>query len=358
MTLQGTLNHFGVADVFQLIAQQRQTGVLGIEREGRTLEIFFLDGSVLRARPAESRPDGALGAFLLRTGIVSEPDLAEAWRQQEETLESLGQVLVSQGLTTKEAVEQMARLLSEEAIFELFLWDDGEFSFRAERVVEGEGDVLVGAEMVLLDALRMRDEWAQVQSVLPELTPLVVPTVDIEEFRQRRAAAESSSSSSADDLDRLFVLADGRLTARRVVDLARLGTFQGSRGLIVLIKEGLVRLEEPLPEEERRGGARRLAQGLGLGALILAGGLALAVVLLALPVPQLRGLPIPAAGLSDAREAAELERLRASLEAYRWAKGRYPERLEELGEMAGLAADSGDRYSYRRFEGGYRLSEH
>ena len=73
MSLQGSLSDFPVADVFQLVAQQRKTGVLEVERQNRKLEVSFLAGQVLRARPAESRPDGAIGAFALRTGLLSEP---------------------------------------------------------------------------------------------------------------------------------------------------------------------------------------------------------------------------------------------------------------------------------------------
>ena len=93
MSLQGVLSDFGVADVFQLIAQQRKTGVLELERAGRSLEVHFVNGAVLRARPTEARPDGALASFLLRTGALSESALAEVVKQQEETLESLPRLL-------------------------------------------------------------------------------------------------------------------------------------------------------------------------------------------------------------------------------------------------------------------------
>jgi hypothetical protein len=71
MSLQGVLADFPVADVFQLISQPRKTGVLEVERRGRTLEILFLEGQVLCARAAETRPDGALAGYLLRTGALS-----------------------------------------------------------------------------------------------------------------------------------------------------------------------------------------------------------------------------------------------------------------------------------------------
>ena len=77
MSLQGVLTDFGVADIFQLIAQQRKTGILSVERRDRSLEVHFVEGGVLRALPAESRPDAALAALLIRTGVLSDAALAD-----------------------------------------------------------------------------------------------------------------------------------------------------------------------------------------------------------------------------------------------------------------------------------------
>ena len=82
MSLSGVLADFPVADVFQLISQQRKTGVLEIERRGRTLLVFFLEGQVLSARPSESRPDGSLAGYLLRSGALSESALGDARKRQ------------------------------------------------------------------------------------------------------------------------------------------------------------------------------------------------------------------------------------------------------------------------------------
>ncbi len=84
MSLQGVLTDFGVADIFQLISQQRKTGILSVERHERTLEIHFVEGGVLRALPAESRPDGELGALMIRIGLLSDSDLSAAVRSYDE----------------------------------------------------------------------------------------------------------------------------------------------------------------------------------------------------------------------------------------------------------------------------------
>jgi len=354
VSLEGKLSDFGVADIFQLIAQQRKTGVLEVRHEDSTFEIHFVSGSVLRARPAESRPDGAMAGFLLRTGLLAESDLAEVWREQEETLESFGAVLISQGLVSKEDLQQMGRLLSDETIFELFLWDQGSFEFHARPVNEREGDQLIGAEMVLLDALRMRDEWSNVTRGLPDHGAVLAPTADIEDFARRRGPLEQSSGLAGEDLQRLYTLADGRLPLRRIIDLSRLGTFQAGRGLFALLRGGILHVERT---RARRDEPESAASRLDLAPVVLVACLALAGGLSLLPRPSADGYPIPAHVLGAAREHSAEQRLRTALEAWRWSHGAYPPTLDRLAsEVPGLLASVPmDRYSYALSENGYTL---
>jgi len=358
MSLQGSLRDFPVADVFQMVAQQRKTGVLEVEQAGRALLIYFLEGQVLRARPAEDRPDGSLAAFILRMGLASETDLAEIWRQQEETLESLGDVLVSQQLLSKEELQQVSQLLSDETIFELFLWDDGTFAFRPCKVEHHDGDVLVGAEMVLLDALRMRDEWAQIQGGLPNLSEVISRGVDIEVFREHRAAVEASVGMAPDELERLFTLCDGRLNARRVIDLSRLGTFRGARGLVALLREGLLHVVKVAAKPKggtRRPGSASSRNGVGVAVLVIS--VIVASAIFAIPAPVRTSYPLPSVALPKGRDAAQYDRIRMALEAYRWRTGAYPKSLAELGMGRNplLAPVRLGRYSYSLSGSGYTL---
>jgi hypothetical protein len=358
MSLEGVLSDFGVADIFQLISQQRKTGILSVERKDRTLEVLFSDGGVLRALPAESRPDASLAALLLQAGVVSEKDLAEAWRKQEETLESLPRVLVTSKRVERQVIDEARRLLTDETIFELFLWDEGRFSFRPCDVERTDTDAPVGAEMVLLDALRMRDEWAQIKGKLLNLSVVVAPTIDIVAFRERRAEIERSTGLSSSDLERVFRLVDGRLSARRVIDLARLGTFNGGRALVGMLKEEVIRLETLSEAAGPTLSAKAPSNHSLLGYAVLALCWALAVLLLQLPGPgAATDFPIITHGLREAEEAASAERLRVLLESHRWTNGAYPESLEHLqaSQEVGLAPLPVDRYSYSRSGEGYTL---
>jgi hypothetical protein len=239
VSLQGSLRDFGAPDVFQLIAQQRKTGVLEIKGEDRALEIYFREGRVARAHPAGSRPDEALAGLLLRIGAVPEPGLAAARNAQEQTLEPLSAILEQEGAVSREDLEQTVQILTHETIFELFQWEDGDFKFRPESVPEAIGDEELGADQVLLDAVRITDEWARVEPEIPDLSAVPVPEVDVETFRSRRPSVEGTLSASGDSLERIFMRSNGRRSARRVIDLSRLGTFDGARCLVALVRAGL-----------------------------------------------------------------------------------------------------------------------
>ncbi|MFQ5515158.1 MAG: DUF4388 domain-containing protein [Myxococcota bacterium] len=359
MSLQGVLTDFGLADIFQLIAQQRKTGVLAVEREGRRLEVRFREGAVLRALPAEARPDAALAALLVRSGVISEHELAEALRVQEESLDSLARVLVRLELIDPAVLADTRRLLNDETIFELFLWDDGRFSFLPCEVERGLADEPVGAEMVLLDALRMRDEWTQITLRLPRLSAPVSVCGEHEELKEKLSTLTQLTALSAGSLERVFELAEGGRTARQIIDLARLGTFAGGRVLAALVEAELVELgvaKSPSVKKAPSSGLRppRLVTlALLLGSALLAGTL----LWLGGPPPA-DDYPIPPGGLESAREAYELVGLRQTLEVHRWAHGGYPTSLQALapGLRGPLAAPPSDRYSYfRSAEGAYVL---
>jgi hypothetical protein len=357
MSLQGVLSDFGAADIFQLIAQQRKTGILEISNGDRVLDVYFRDGHILRARPTESQPDAALAEFLIRTGAISEPDLVEAWRVQGDTLAPLPQVLLEQRYVKKEELDQLLRLISDESIFELFLWDQGKFNFKPQNVNEQDGDMMVGAEMVLLDALRMRDEWSPIRALLPTLECALAPSVDVEVYRERRAAIESSTGMSGEEVDRLFTRCDGRQSARRVIDLSRLGTFQGARGLSGLLKENVVHIEHKSARPEPVRHTLPTSNLFGKSTWILVPAALFAAGLFAIPAPQSDSFPLPSLQLSLAAAQGDLQELRAVLESYRWANGSYPASLALLRESGGnrLAWIDPAGYRYASQGGSYTL---
>jgi len=360
MSLEGVLSDFGVGEIFQLIGQQRKTGILEIKREAVAFEVCFVEGQVVRARPVEQRQDGALASFLLRTGILSDVALAEARREQEQTLSPLEDILLGQEVVDKEELEQISLLLTDETIFELFLWDEGRFAFRpAETVDERLGDRLRGAEGVLLDALRMKDEWSQIEDALPDFSGIPVLKLGLDELAGPLEAASQATSVPSHLLERLCRLADGRLSLRRVLDLSRAGTFEAARGLMVLIAHNVLRVEQPrpaVPEEATGADRREQLRILVPYAPLLALPLAAALLLAGAPRPS--SYPLAYDPVAQARDRSEMQELQVALEVHRWMGGEYPNSLQELqaGFASRLASLPLARYSYERSRGGYHLA--
>ena len=72
VALRGNLEDFGIADVFQLVGQQRKTGILEFTgTDGRRVQLRFDRGAVVSAAPADSRAHGSLGEMFVRCGFLT-----------------------------------------------------------------------------------------------------------------------------------------------------------------------------------------------------------------------------------------------------------------------------------------------
>ncbi len=80
-SLRGDLEDFGIADVFQLIGQQRKTGVLEFNGDGQQIQILFDGGSVVSAAPVGSWREAAFGEMLMRCGLLSRDRVDELRRE-------------------------------------------------------------------------------------------------------------------------------------------------------------------------------------------------------------------------------------------------------------------------------------
>lgn len=359
MSLRGSLQDFGLPEVFQLIAQQGKSGILEVRADGGSFEVAFRDGRVVRACPAESKPDDALAELLLRTGVVRETELRAARARQKSTLESLAHILEASGTLAREELVKTARILTNDNLFDLFRCKEGSFRFRPETIDAAPGDEDVGADHVVLDAMRMQDEWPLIAARLPDLAMVPIPALDLETFQGRKGALDGRHGIAEAVLEQIFRLVDGRHSARRVIDLSRLGTFEGARALVALERAEFIRFEEASrgSETETRTRERpRLGALLpGLGMIGIAA--ALAGVLWVSPSGPGPVLPIAADALRASELEAEGARIRNALEVERWVSGAYPSSLEELRArgLAPLAPREGGRYSYARAGGDYRL---
>jgi len=361
VALRGNLRDFGIGEVFQLIGQQRKTGILEVEATSEKLRMGFLEGAVVWAAPVGAHEHAALGDMLVRVGLLTPDRLVQLEQQIHEGHESLDHLLAQEGDLEGPQIEAIDELVTSETIFTLLRLHEGSFHFTAGKIpLVRESSQLLPAEQILMDGLRMVDEWRAMDEAV---------TCDTTVF-QRVARFETHREASGEDspqelalAEKVFLLIDGRLTVRRIIDLSRLGTFEGSRLLSKLRESGVI---EPIDAEilattQKRHRPREFAPtrvGLDLAAALLP----FAFLFMMAWLPLTRASGVASGGLLSldpgpqrrAEIAFETRRLRNLAEAYRFATGDWPAELGELEARGWLpsgalaAADEHPYYYARR----------
>src|SRR5438552_12701100 len=173
MPIEGPLRELGIHDVFQLLDLSRKTGLLRVTSELRhnAGTISFEGGAIIFAE-IRSNPH-PLGALLLRTGKITEADLARARDMQERQGDGrrLGEILVSLGALTPRELERQVRFQIEEVVFEVMSWREGYFSFSEGTPTELPTDAVVRipTEALLMEGARRIDEWSRIEGRIPHL---------------------------------------------------------------------------------------------------------------------------------------------------------------------------------------------
>jgi len=343
IALHGNLRDFGIAEVFQLIGQQRKTGTLMVGEEGDAVFLAFDEGRVVTGGPVGQEEDGgALGRQLVRSGHLTRDQLRDLVGESARSARPIADLLVAGGRMDGETLAEVQDLLTRETVFDIMRRKSGQFRFTAESIEHDRPrERLLGAEQILMDGLRMLDEWQTFSAAVPSEETVFRRLGDLE---SSRAWAQAGGDERLRQVERVLKLIDGRLTVRRVIDLSRIGTFDATRVLAELRQAGLI---EVGIEEVRRAPRRRAtpaATGPWLRAAVAA---IVPFVLLAWlgaaaldrrgATGGLPGSAIPDRFLHRVGASHEAALLRQLIEVHRFETGAHPVRLELLAERAARA---------------------
>src|ERR1043165_8413863 len=105
MALEGTLRDFSLVGIFQLIGVQRKTGVLTLRGKDDSVTVTILDGKVVGPDSPSHRLETRLGHVLIKSGMLTQEQLARALEIQKETLQRLGFILPHYQIDRESGVE-------------------------------------------------------------------------------------------------------------------------------------------------------------------------------------------------------------------------------------------------------------
>lgn len=373
MALKGTIRDFGVADIFQLIGQQAKTGVLVMSNDVDEVRVFFREGAVVRAENI-TRPEQMLfGNLMVRANVLTPEQLDRALQEQQNNLKRLGAVLLDLRYVDPATIREFATLQTTETIYRLFDWTDGHYEFEPTSVdASPEGVGPISSETIVMNGVRMVDEWAGLRQQIPSYTWEAHRISEVPPMPSNTSDLDFSSSFGDDTGDVgpnervVFNLTDQRRNVQQIIDLSRLGEFEACQAVANLINGGYIRLQPPSTRDASLGPppmtmAQRAVRAAGIAARVAVS--ASLVLLIAALLQQFDAVPQSVARPHAVQvhwAKAQLTSLRRAIEVYRLTTGRYPESLDEVVE-AGLIAPRETRfpfdeaYHYERTETGYRL---
>ena len=349
MALEGTIRDFGLPDIFQLIGLQRKTGILTLKNEKDQVTVAFENGMVVAADSSSKRLEDRLGNVLVKQGKLTKERLDDALSTQKATLQRLGHVLVTQNAITDKDLKEAITVQISQLVFKVFRWRDGEYHFAPTDTVDydRENFAPMSADFILMEGIRMVDEWPIIEKKIPSMDIVFKTAVDPGTIEVAAAGAEAGevkhSAASASnkirlsrDEERVFRKVDGVRTVQGIVDSSGLSEFDTCRILFDLLNRNLISTVgrgAKVAEASRREAVVSSTPGYVLAA---------AAVLLALAGISTRaGTPFAVVGLSPYLQSSydrilegtrfnRLERLDRGVLAYHHSQGTTPSTLEEV----------------------------
>ena len=230
MAIRGSLKEASFPDVLQLLALGQKTGCLSIVDGSRFGSVFFQHGKITFGAIVNRRD--RLGDSLVKRGHITKEQLDEALRQQvKQPGRRVGELLVDCGFVSREVVEKELRALVEEAVFSLFTWTQGTFTFEPDVHPDGRQlTVAINPESLLMEGARRVDEWALVARRFPSFD--LVFEMD--------AARAGSTDPLSGEIAEVAHLLDGRRTMRAVIERSGLGEFTVGKAMYELAMRGLL----------------------------------------------------------------------------------------------------------------------
>ncbi len=183
MSISGNLRTMPFPDLLQWVAASRKTGTLALEGDPHKKKIYFRDGLVVAA--SSESPKEFFGYYLVGWGYVGEDELQELLDMQESHGTLMGELLVIVGRLNREDLIHVLQVKTEETIFEIFLWEEGDFRFLENILPAKKFQPLnMAVDMLILEGVRRTDEWMRCREIIPDAQwiPRVVRAVDVAEL--------------------------------------------------------------------------------------------------------------------------------------------------------------------------------
>src|SRR4026208_1200987 len=237
MAIQGTLKTMSLVDLLQFLAAGRKSGTLKFDHVKITKQIYFKNGLIVGSKSNDPRE--YLGQVLLHYGKVDDSQLKAAREVQRTSGAKLGEVLVAQGFLTEDEVLDILKTRTLDAIYDLFMWDEGDFQFYDEDPLPDELLLIeVEPTNVIMEGIYRIDELARYRTLVPSDRSIL-----------ELNAGWTSSLKLGKEFRQILFLVEKKMSVAEICYQMHASAFHVYGQLYTLVSEGLARAVGELPEE-------------------------------------------------------------------------------------------------------------
>ena len=226
-----------LTDLLQFLAAARKSGTLKFDQGKITKQIYFKNGTIVGSKSNDPRE--YLGQVLLHYGKVDEIQLKVAREMQRTTGAKLGEVLVEQGFLTEDDVLQILKTRTLDAIYDLFVWTDGDFEFYDDEPLPDDLLLIeVEPTNVVMEGIYRIDEFARYRTLVPNDRAIL-----------ELNAGWTSSLKLGKEFRQVLFFVEKRMSVAEICYHMHASSFHVYGQLYTLISEGLARVVGEMPED-------------------------------------------------------------------------------------------------------------
>jgi hypothetical protein len=165
VVLSGSLREFILADVFQLLTQQKITGKLLLNNNVDEGAILFKDGAIVSAYKDTEKFENKLESYLIDIKKANPADCKSLFAAYKDNIAGLTKEVLSHSMMTEAEIATLAEITVEDITCSLFLWHKGSYRFSTIRSVDRfiPAKISIPIENIVMEAMRRVDEWNRMQ---------------------------------------------------------------------------------------------------------------------------------------------------------------------------------------------------
>jgi Domain of unknown function (DUF4388) len=230
--LEGSLDAFGLPDIFSLLSMTKKTGGLHLRRADAHGVVWLGDGLITGGASDSSR-------LPLGHRLAGCPDIShEALTTAVDAVSRTSGLGIASALRAAKAIgeTELQAIVSEQiidSVFDLMRWPDGVFQFVGDEANIDDVGVSLEVEAVVTEARRRLETWASFDEAVT--TSSAVLSLALEPGGELRVSGEEWS---------LLALVDGRRTVGDLVSTYGRGEYCVVVALADLVGRGLIRANE------------------------------------------------------------------------------------------------------------------